>query len=116
MNGLFVVLLLSAALVQPPATLAARLFADLGARVVPCPVYTLEGENQPYCARTDLSAEAFRWAFVRARNGRLEPTGSWREDHGVWLRLYRGGGHRYAVVYTTIARTFNVQVVCLGCR
>lgn len=94
---------------------AAQLFTELGARLVPCPAYTRADKNEPLCARTELSAEVFMQAFDRARGEGIEPLHSWREDHGVWLRRYRMGARRYAVVYTTIAQTFNVQVVCLKC-
>ena len=118
MTALWITLLLGAApvSVSAPSMWAAPLFTELGARVVPCPLYTRADTNEPLCAQTKLSAEAFVRAFDRARGEGLEPLTSWREDHGVWLRRYRRGKRHYAVVYTTIAQTFNVQVVCLECE
>ena len=113
MTALWITFWLGVALASPPNTWAAQRFTELGARVVRCPAYMHAGENQPLCARTELRAETFMRAFDRVRPKELEPLGSWREDHGVWLRRYRSGAHHYAVVYTTVAQTFNVQVVFL---
>ena len=101
---------------QPPDKIAAQLFAELGVLEVTCPAYTLVGGNRPFCGHTGQAAEAFIRAFDKAFGGQFEPLGRWREDHGVWIRRYRRGARDYAVVYTTIASTFNVQVVCLKCR
>ena len=115
-TAIWIILLLGAAPVSPTNMWAAQLFAELGARAVLCPAYTRADKNEPLCAQTELSAEAFIRAFDRARGDGLEPLDSWYEDHGVWLRRYRRGERHYAVVYTTIARTFNVQLVCLKCK
>jgi hypothetical protein len=116
MTGLALALLLSAAPASEasvPKTLAAELFAQLGVQVVSCPAYTIDGGNRPVCGRTHLTAEAFARAFDGVRGGDLEPLGPWREDHGVWLRRYRGGAHLYAAVYTPLAGVSNVQLVRL---
>lgn len=116
MKGLALALLLSTAPVagtSVPETLAAELFTELGVQVVPCPAYTFDGGNRPVCGRTLLTAEAFARAFDGVRSGDLEPLGPWGEDHGVWLRHYRGGAHLYAAVYTPLAGAFNVQLVRL---
>lgn len=113
MTVLWVALLLGAAPAALPDMWAEQFLTKIGARVVLCPAYTHANENEPLCAQTGLSAEAFIQAFDGVRGGELEPLTSWREDHGVWLRRYRRGKRHYAIVYTTIAQTFNIQVVRL---
>lgn len=107
---------LSSAEMTPPVApshLARWLFSALEVRRVPCPVYTLQGGRQPRCGATSLDPEAFAEAVDRLleHTPASEPGAPWTDDHGVWLRYFERGGARYALVYTPLDATFNVQLV-----
>ena len=112
---------LSSAGATPPAAppdLARWLFSALEVRRVPCPAYTFQGDRQPRCGFTSLDPEAFAEEVDRllgrtpaTESGVPWPGTPWTEDHGVWLRYVERGGARYALLYTPLDPTFNVQLV-----
>jgi DNA-binding transcriptional LysR family regulator len=104
-----------AAAPTPPPDFSYRLFSALELRRVSCPAHAFQGGRQPHCGVTPLAPEA----FVEAADRLLEHDPAtdlgapWAEDHGVWLRYFDHAGVRYALVYTPLDATFNVQLVRL---
>lgn len=99
----------------PPAAheIARWLFNALEVRRIPCPAYTFQGGLQPRCGATSLDPEAFAEAVDRLleRTPATKPGTPWTDDHGVRLRYFERGGARYALLYTPLDATFNVQLV-----
>jgi hypothetical protein len=115
--GLLAVLAWSWVVAAPatPPDFTGWFFSALEVRRVPCPAHAFQGGRQPRCGVTPLAPEAFAEAADRLlEHAPATNLGApWAEDHGVWLRYFDRAGGRYALVYTPLDATFNVQLVRL---